>query len=265
MSKGYVILAQNTATTNYVRCAEALAISMHRVMPDADITLISDDAYDGAAFNKQVGLPHGDLAPDSKWKLVNDWQVYEASPYEHTIKLEADMFIPRPIDHWFDVLQQKDVVISTTIRDFKGNISSCRAYRRFIDDNALPDVYNAITYFKKSEVASRFFAIVRDIFENWPLYKAELKCNPQEEVSTDWAYAIAAHIIGVENTTMPGFTEMSMVHMKQFVNELPSEDWTNTLVYELSPDAMRIHTRTQSYPLHYHIKTFSDIIIERYA
>ena len=42
---------------------------------------------------KVIKLPYGDQAPDSDWKLVNDWQVYEASPYEYTIKLEADMYM----------------------------------------------------------------------------------------------------------------------------------------------------------------------------
>jgi hypothetical protein len=49
---------------------------------------------------------------------------------------------------------------------------------------------------------------VRDIFENWEEYKAILKCNPQEEVSTDWVYAIACNIVGVEKTTLPNFDEM---------------------------------------------------------
>jgi hypothetical protein len=62
-------------------------------MPDANVTIITTDM-----------LPHGDQAPDSDWKLLNDWQVYEASPYDETIKLEADMFLPRSIEHWFDIL-----------------------------------------------------------------------------------------------------------------------------------------------------------------
>jgi hypothetical protein len=209
-------------------------------------------------------LPHGDQAPDSDWKLANDWQVYDASPYDETIKLEADMFIPRSIEHWWDILSINDVVVSNKIRNFKGEISNVRVYRRFIDDNELPDCYNAITYFKKSDTANQFFDIVRNVFENWEQYKAILKCNPQEEVSTDWAYALACHIVGVEKTMLPKFDELSMVHMKQFVNEIPSEDWTNTLVYELLPDTIRINTYPQYYPFHYHVKSFSDKILESY-
>ena len=97
MTQGYVILAQNTFATNYVECAEALAMSIKIANPYASVTLISDDKSNCSAFDKIVKLPYGDLAPDSDWKLVNDWQVYEASPYDYTIKLEADMYIPRSI------------------------------------------------------------------------------------------------------------------------------------------------------------------------
>ena len=243
-------MAQNTEKTSYTKCAETLKKSILRVMPAANITIITTDM-----------LPHGDLAKNSDWKLINDWQVYEASPYDYTIKLEADMYIPRNIDHWWDVFKDRDVVVSSTIRNFKQEISDVRVYRRFIDDNNLPDVYNAITYFKKSNTAKQFFSIVKDIFENWEEYKKILKCNQTEIVTTDWVYSIACHIVGVEKTTMPTFTEMSMVHMKSFVNSSVTDNWTDTFVYECLPDQIRVQTVPQQYPFHYHVKNFCDKII----
>ena len=254
MTRGFVIMAQDTEKVSYTNCAKALEISIKRVMPDANVTIITSDM-----------LPYGDIEPDSDWKLANDWQVYEASPYDETIKLEADMFIPRNIDYWWDILSVQDMVICNKIRDFKGEISTARGYRRFIDDNNLPDLYNAITYFKKSETAEHFFKIVRNVFENWEEYKAILKCNQTEKVTTDWAYAIAGHIIGIEKITLPTFNDFSMTHMKQFINGLPGEDWTQVLVYECLPDVLRISTFVQMYPLHYHIKSFSDKLLETYT
>jgi len=251
MTKGFVIMAQDTANVKYTHCAKALEKSIKRVMPNANVTIVTTKM-----------LPHGDLAPASDWKLINDWQVYEASPYDETIKLEADMYIPRSIEHWWDVLSQKDVVVCNTIRNFKQEISDVRVYRRFIDDNNLPDVYNAITYFKKSDTAKQFFDIVKNVFDNWKEYKAILKCNPEEPATTDWAYAIACHIVGIEKTMLPNFTEMSMVHMKQFINNTPTENWTDTFVYECLPNQIRIQTVPQFYPFHYHIKNFSDKILE---
>jgi len=248
MTRGFVIMAQGD---DYVKCATVLQASIKRVMPNSHITIVTTEM-----------LPYGDQAPNTHWKLQNDWQVYEASPYDETIKLEADMYIPRNIDHWWDILSQQDVVVSSSIRNYRQEISDTRFYRRFIDDNNLPDAYNAITYFKKSDIAKQFFEIVKDVFENWDRYKSSLKCNANEVVTTDWAYAIACHILGIENTMMPVFKEMSMVHMKQYINGCPTEDWTDTFVYECLPDHIRVQTIPQQYPFHYHIKNFSDKILE---
>jgi hypothetical protein len=238
---------------DYVKCAKALELSINNVMPDANVTIITTNL-----------LPYGDQAPDTFWKLQNDWQVYDASPYEYTIKLESDMYLPRSIEHWGDALKDRDVDISTSIRNFKQEVSEVKAYRRFITDNKLPDTYNGLTYFRKSELADKFFAIVRDVFENWDEYRKSLKCNVDEIATTDWAYALAAHILGEENTTLPQFDSMSMVHMKQFINGLPTEKWTDTFIHELYPHTFRINTIAQMYPVHYHLKEFADVILEKF-
>lgn len=251
MDKGFVILAQNTEKVDYVHCANVLKKSILSAMPDANVTIITD-------------LPHGDQAPDSNWKLINDWQVYDASPYEYTIKLEADMYIPADISYWWDVLQEKDVVVSTTIRNYKNEISDSKFYRKFIEDNKLPDVYNAITYFRKSDFAEQFFLTVRNIFENWEDYKQIIKCEDKEQATTDWVYAIACHIMGVENTTLPNFTPFSMIHMKKFINETLSDNWTNELTYEFT-NPLRVQTFPQLYPFHYHVKNFSYKLEKNYG
>ncbi len=248
MSKGFVIVAQNTDSVNYIECAEQLCNSIKQHMPNSNVTILD--------------LP--DLAPNSDWKLINDWQVYQASPYDETIKIEADMIITSNIDYWFDVLSLKDVAVCQTIRDYKGKISNVKVYRNFIYDNKLPDVYNALTYFKKSVIAEKFFSIVRDVFENWDNYKSQFKCSQNEIVTTDWAYSIACHILGTENTTIPNFTDFSMVHMKQFIMDTNTEDWTNELVYEFG-STLKIQTIPQRYPFHYHVKGFSKRLKEHYG
>lgn len=260
MNKGYVILAQNTNEVNYVDCAEALALSMKKVMPEANITLISNNQSNCPAFDKIVPLPYGDLEPHSNWKLINDWQVYEASPYEYTIKLEADMIVPSNIDFYWDALKHRDLVVSTDIRNYRGEIVHDVYYRQFIINNKLPNCYNALTYFKKSELAKQFFMIVKDIFENWDQYKLILKCKSTEEVSTDWAYSIACHILGKEETTMPVYDKFTMVHMKQMINDLFTSDWTKELVCEFTENGMRVNTFLQTHPFHYHIKDFSKVV-----
>jgi len=256
MNRGFLILAQNTSTTDYVKCAEVLAKNIKRIMPNESVSLISDDVDSSKYFDKVIALPYGDLAKDSQWKLINDWQVYEASPYDYTIKLEADLYLPQSIEYWWDVLKQRDVVISTRIRNMKQEISTTKVYRRFLTDNNLPDTYNALTYFKKSDFAEKFFKTIRNIFENWEDYRNILKCKLDEEATTDWVYALACHILGVENTTLKGFDAMGMVHMKQFINDAPTEDWTDKFIYEVLPYTLRVNTYPQMYPFHYQVKDF---------
>lgn len=252
--RGYVIMAQNTKHVNYVECAEVLKASILHSNPNANVTIITEDK-----------LPYGDLAPNSDWKLVNDWQVYEASPYDETIKLEADMLIPNNIDYLFDILNIKDVCVCNTIRDYKGVISDIRFYRGFIDNNKLPDVYNAITYFKKSEFAEKFFQTVRFIFDNWEEVRTNFICNVDEPATTDWVYSIVCHVLGEENTTLPfKVKDFSMVHMKQMINNTCSEDWTKELVYELT-HPVKVQTIPQMFPFHYHIKSFATKMKEYYG
>jgi len=238
MNKGFVIMAQNSDTVDYVKCAEKLRDSILHYMPQSQVTIITE------------GEPG----------FATDWQVYNNSPYEYTIKLEADMVITSDISYWWDILKDHDIVVSSAIRDYKGELSECRVYRKFIDDNNLPDVYNAITYFKKSAKAEEFYNTVRNIFENWEDYKKILKCDSDEPATTDWVYSIACNIIGTELTTLPTFTEMSMVHMKRFVNNLMSEDWTKELIIELLPDTIRVNGFPQRHPFHYHVKDFSKVL-----
>lgn len=264
MSRGFLIIAQNTEDVDYVQCAAALASSIKQHMPKEKVALATMDLVvsDYAKyFDKIVELPYGDLEPDSDWKLINDWQAYDASPFDETIKLEADMYIPRDISHWFDILSIKDVVVCTKIRNFKQEISHVRAYRKFIDENQLPDVYNAITYFKKSHNGARFFTLVKHVFENWTEYCKTLKCNLNEPATTDWVYSIACHIMGIENTMLPQFEELSIVHMKQYINGLPTEKWTDILIHELLPHTLRINTIPQLYPFHYIVKNFANEIL----
>jgi hypothetical protein len=191
-------------------------------------------------------LPYGDLGG---WN--NDWQMFHVSPYRQTIKLEADMLCASPFDHWWTMFENRDVVVSCGARDFYGNPAQSRAYRKAFDVNDLPDVYNAVTYWRLSTTAQTFFQLVRDIFQNWTDYKKLLKFA-EDEASTDLVYAIAARIMGEETVTLPPGIGPTIVHMKQHINKLQGLDWTRELVWEHNP--LRINTVAQQGMFHYHVK-----------
>jgi hypothetical protein len=235
--RGYLIPAVNTDTVDYVACAMQLADSIRAWHPDANITVLTKDM-----------LPYGDQGG-----FANDWQVFAASPYRQTIKLEADMIAASPVDHLWTVFEHRDVVVSQGCRDFYDQPSTHRFYRKLFDANHLPDVYNAITYWRVSKTAQEFFRWVRSIFENWKNFKTLLKF-PEEVPSTDVVYAMAAEIMGREQVTLPPGYGPTMVHMKPGIVATRTQDWTKELVWENTNPGVRINTIAQWGFVHYHMK-----------
>jgi hypothetical protein len=230
--RGYVIPAFGD---KYVRCAELLKQSILDFHPTANITILTTEM-----------LPYRDQGG-----YANDWQCHWLSPYRQTIKLEADMICASPIDHWWTLFERRDVVISQGSRTFYDCPAESRFYRKIFDENLLPDVYNAITYWRVSRTATEFFKLVRNIFEHWAEYKRLLKF-PDEDPTTDVVYAIAAVILGEETVTLPKGLGPTIVHMKQHINGLQTENWTQELIWENNP--FRINTIAQWGLVHYHVK-----------
>jgi hypothetical protein len=184
---------------------------------------------------------------------ADDWQVFYQSPFRETVKLEADMWITSSIDHWWNMFRKRDLVISTGCRTWQDQSSTARNYRRVFDANNLPDVYNAITYWRLSPTAKEFFGLVRNIFEHWAEYRKLLKF-PEDVPSTDLVYAVAAHIIGPELVTLPFATYPRIVHMKRHHAATQTEDWMNELIWEWDQGNLRVQTLAQSGAFHYHVK-----------
>ena len=195
-------------------------------------------------------MPYGDQGG-----FANDWQCFKASPYRQTIKLEADMIAAGPIDHWWTLFEQRNIVISQGCRNFYDQPGQSRVYRRIFDHNNLPDVYNAVTYWRRSQSAMEFFELVRNIFTHWDQYKTLLRF-PDEEATTDVVYAMAAVIVGVEQVTLPAGLGPDIVHMKQHMIGTTTDNWTQELVWEKDP--VRIMTIAQWGLVHYHVKEWAN-------
>jgi hypothetical protein len=234
--RGYLIPAIGDG---YVACADRLADSIRNFHPNANITILTREM-----------LPHGDQGG-----FANDWQCFAASPYRQTIKLEADMICASSIDHWWTLFENRDVVVSQGARTFYDQPAESRYYRKIFDQNHLPDVYNAITYWRLSTTAKEFFDLVRGIFEQWDSYKKILKF-PDEVPTTDVVYAMAAVIMGPERVTLPAGLGPTIVHMKRYINPIQSDDWTKELVWENDP--FRINTVSQWGMVHYYAKGWTN-------
>jgi hypothetical protein len=270
--QGFLTIAQNTADTDYLQLAYLQALSVKLTMPDSKYAVLVD-----AATLKLVTDRHrrvfdyvieivNDLAVDSQWKLANEWQVFDLTPFKETIKLESDIVFTRSISHWWTAFRLRDLVLSTGCRDYRGNLSSAREYRRVFDDNQLPDTYNGLMYFRYTRTATQFFNLARQIYANWEYISNNLLKNVRDpEPTTDVVYALAAKILGVEQCTLPGIDYINFTHMKPAINGWPNDSWIKQVVWELEVSMLRIANVNQYHPVHYHDKTWaSEEVIKEY-
>jgi hypothetical protein len=251
--RGYLIVASIHQSTDYLACARALAKSLRWHMPDCKICLVTNGEESDPVFDIVKTFPF-----EAKGGWHDDWQVFYATPFRQTIKLEADMLITQPIDHWWNWFEHRDVVISKGIRNYQNTIATTRAYRGLFDDNDLPDVYNSITYWRKSALAAEFFNIVKTLFENWTVARTALAYCDTVDANTDMIYAIAAKMIGEEKVTLP-YLWPNMIHMKCAANWIQNESypWIDQAVWEFDNGKIRINTIEQQWPFHYHHKEFA--------
>ena len=243
--RGYVIVAFNTDDVDYVECARTLAKSIRFYHSDVKICLITgsdikDELFDYVKVAEDLG------------GYKNELHAFTLTPFHETVKLEADMILTSPFEHWWPYFRNYDVWISTGCRTYHDRWAPSRHYRKIIDDNQLPDVYNACTYWRQSRQATIFARALETLFTNWSSVQNSLLYAKDEPVNTDLAYAVIAGMMEEELFTGAGGPQI--VHMKPKINGLSAEEWKKQLVWEIISGEVRLNGHSQSGLLHYHVK-----------
>ena len=269
---GYITVVQNNSTTNYLELAYLQALSIKKTQTIKQYAVMVDDATKQLITDKHrevfdyvLDIPYGDDASEDEWKLANDWKVWCVTPFKETVKLDSDIVFTRDISHWWELMRTKEVCIATTIRDYKGNISDARAYRRLFDENNLIDAYNGFTYFRYSRTSTEFYQTVKNIFENWAVFRdTVLKNCRHDKPATDEVYAIAAKLIGEERCYIPN-SGIGFTHMKGAVNGMSLNDvWTDKLYYQLDSGKLTAGFYRQHYPFHIFDKACATVVSKLY-
>jgi hypothetical protein len=271
--QGFVTFAQNNSDVDYLRLAYLQALNIKATQKNNLYAVIVDESTEKQitekyrqAFDYVIMLDH-DQAESHQWKLQNEWQVFWLTPFKETIKLESDLLFTRSIDHWWTALQKKELVLSTGCRNYQGQLSPSRRYRRVFDENYLPDVYNGLMYFRFSKTATDFFKLARSIFENWETVRDQSLINCRDAIATtDIVYGITSALIGTELTTMPSLDFMNFVHMKPGIQGWSDEQpWSDHVMKEFDSGMIRINNINQYHPFHYQDKKFAtDEMIDYY-
>jgi len=267
---GFVCFAQNTDTVDYLKLSylQALSIKVTQkinryalIVDNKTLELVTDKHR--AVFDYVIPLQQ-DFNTE-EYRFGNEFQAYARSPFKETIKVESDILFTRSIDHWWTTFRLKDIVLSHGCLTWEQQPATSRFYRKFFDDNHLPDVYSGLMYFRFSETASKFFNLAKEIQDTWPLLKDHALVNCREDMpSTDVLYAVTADLIGRELCTMPSMDFLKFVHMKSKINNW-LDNWNEAVLTEFDSTMIRINNLNQYSPLHYQTKEFAtDELVDHY-
>ena len=203
------------------------------------------------AFDKVIELDY----EASNWDMSQHWRVFALTPWRETVLLDADMVFNESIDHWWPAMRLRDVCLTNQIKDFREETITSRACRKLFDENLLPDVYAGFMYFRYTEKAAEFFALIREITSNWEWIATEhFVKNDDKRVRIDEVFSLAARIFGVQHVTLP-VAIPTFVHGKEMLWNLNSrQPWYEQLYVELTNSKLLIGHYHQRLPLHYHHK-----------
>lgn len=243
MSKGFLVIAQNTDAINYVDQAYALALSINATQKEVkSITLITNDVVPKSyvsAFDNIVEIPWTDDAANSTWKVENRWKLYHASPYDETIVLDTDMLFLDDISQWWEYCSTYDLKFCSNVKDHKlQTITNDTVHRATFNANNLPNTYFALHYFKKSDFAFQFYKTLEFVTNNWELCYSKFAPDKwQNWLSMDLAAAVAIEMLGIREKVIDSCSPLSFVHMKigaQGWKKIMITDWTKAVVWNFN-------------------------------
>ena len=271
MSSGYLCIAQNSGDVDYLKMAYLQALSCKLTQSiDNNFSVIVDtetheqvtDAH-RAVFDKIIVLKH-DLAKNSKIKMQNECQVFAYSPYKSTIKTECDMLFTTDLSWLWNTYAQFTYSFTQSVYTYDGHVIDNRKYRQQFDENLMPNIYSAWTYFTYDTACKEIYDTMRLIIDDWDYYRDHYLVNCRyDEPHTDEVYALALKILDIK----PRDSGFGFVHMKSELQRCFSKQpWQDQLHWDIQPDFIpTIGHYKQTRPIHYVEKSFcTDELVDRY-
>lgn len=254
MDKGYLLFAIDTEEVRYSDLAYACGLSIKLTQPDNynNISVVTNcpERLNYNIFDKVIEY-HGPLGMDSRSRSL------DYTPYAETVLLDSDMLILKDISHHWNIMSSRDLFISSYAQTYNGKRIRYGYYRKLFENNRLPDIYSAWTYFKKdSNIAKDFFNTVKLITDYPQTFINNLdKKILNDTLPTDEAFAIALGILDIENiATCNDWEFPAIIHMKGMAQGWKEEviDWTERLRFTLDQTGQaKLGVWQQTEILHY--------------
>lgn len=200
MSKGACIIASNSGKMDYIGLAEINA-SLIRKHLDLPVCLVTTDLDSHSGFDSVIRVQ--DRPANMRSLRINgdtysyDWKndyrisIYDITPYDRTLVLDADYLIMSDTLDAFVACDQEFMIVDT-VYDISGNDS-------FRHDDYLPDLsmrqrWATVLIFERS--SKTIFDAAAMVRENYAYYAAMFHL-PNRPFRNDYAFTIACHLLNV--------------------------------------------------------------------
>lgn len=263
MSKGFVWVCQNNKDTDYIKLSIELARTLKKHNKQNLICVIVDEkSLFQSEYVDHLKVLRHDESSDHDKKFANEYKVFDISPFTHTIKLEADMLWNSNTDWWWNYLCQHDLVFSVDCLNYKQQIIRDDVYRPYHRDNFLPNIYNGMTYFRKSIRAKKFYELCKYITQNWQVVKEEiLKRCFDDEPTTDIVYALAYRLLDPINQHLINYKWFKFIHNKPSIHQTRYRYEPSNYYFPVRiNDEIIFGGYKITAPLHYFYKDFLEVL-----
>lgn len=179
-SRGVVIIANNTADTDYISIAEANArlVKQYLGLPT---TVIETTPVSNRRFDTQTNR-------FVEWNNTGRYDAYNLSPYDETLLLDADYLI---LDN--NLSKLFETTTDYTLFD-KNTYINNNITKHTMGQYSLPFVWATAVIFKRTLKSEILFDLVAKIQRNYKYYR-DLYNIAESNFRNDYAFAIADNIL----------------------------------------------------------------------
>ena len=271
MSKGFVIFADGK---QFVEQAYLCALSIKASKNSYPISLVTSNQLtekQNSVFEHVIKIPWH-IEDKSRFKVDSRRKVYHVSPYESTIVLDSDALVLQNLDYFWKYLENYNLYYPSRVFTYRQEQvnEAVNPYRKAFFTNNLPNLYNAIYYFKKSTFTKEFYDWIEIVINNWELfYKQFCKHHCPKEPSMDLTVAIVSKILDCD-TEITNYKQdlPNLVHMKSLIQnwKSPTTRWQDRVgVYLTENLELKIGNHKQSTVFHYTENDFCNkSVIKKY-
>lgn len=224
MSKGYLMLAIDPEyITQACLCAMSIKLSQNinnvSIMTNEPVPDKYKDLFD------EIIMPTESNGRKDFYRTSQRWKAFHITPYDETVVLDTDMLFLTDISHWWDFLYKFDLLFTTTVKTYRGEIITNDYYRKIFTENKLPNLYCAFHYFKKKDIPLEFYKTLAYISRyDRAIYNTAFERYRPDRPSMDVNCALAARMLGLEEEIIcPQSLDPHFVHMKSKI-----QNWNDT-------------------------------------